>query len=314
MGSRLYIFQVYELYDLCIFLFYITVERNQVMTVEDVAQDRMKKMVKIATNRPPIVDKDNKSTIKLFSFGGTLYMKPSQSEMNVAKAVGNVTANSSVLGRVLRDTDAPNIATADAPLVQPSIHAQPPLPPEQSNTEEMVSAIEGYNLLSGNEVSATGNGTYQMEHNTTEAVTAPSETAGQEVDKSTAKGGHVVVVRDDGLKSGQRRQIICYIHGDLPSNITSDMTFIQQIIDKTKVNNVNISDVTSSSDDNAAQVETNDVIASTSTQTLDISDIDPQLAGIVYNVPTSVDSNCAMSLGLDTMKQDTISEDQGPVI
>ena len=74
---------------------------------------------------------------------------------------------------------------------------------------------------------------------TTETIGVVGPDAGSAVapqsEISPPPGGHMVIVRDDGSRTGQPKKIICYIHGDLPSDFANDAAFLQQIIDKTVV-------------------------------------------------------------------------------
>ena len=62
----------------------------------------------------------------------------------------------------------------------------------------------------------------------------PGSEAAPQLGEAEGEGGHIVVVRDDGTETGQPRKIVCYIHGDLPTNVTNDVNLLQEIIRQDK--------------------------------------------------------------------------------
>ena len=225
-------------------------------------------------------------------------MQPSQSGVSAARP--------DALG-----LDSTGVSETATPTAIANVQQSQYMPTEQASPEESVSAPEAYTAVEGSEVS-TGEVAYQIADNVDE-----TSTSNLQVENGTGEGGHVVVVRDDGAKSGQPRKIICYIHGDLPSNVTSDMAFIQQIIDKTEV--VHAEDTSTTTDENttvqavvAGDVNVPSPSEITGAQVME--GLDQQFTNVVYGIPTTVNSNNATSLGFDTLIQDATNEDQVVVI
>ena len=133
----------------------------------------------------------------------------------------------------------------------------------------------------------------------------------QEVGENTGEGGHIVVVRDDGIETGQPRKIICYIHGDLPDNATNDINFIQEIINKTGVvDNANVS--SDASDGLSATIAPNQMVTAAPNDVVgtQVEDLNPQVSDTVYSVPTSLESSNSVSLGLEILAQNAVNENQ----
>ena len=273
---------------------------------EDTARGKITKLVEMDTNKSAIGDKDGQSTIKLFSIGGVLYMQPSQPEVPAANSDDNTTVVLRLDSTGVSDTATQNI---DITGIQEDI------PSQQASIPETMGGAEGYRVIDGTEVSA-GEVTYQVRDNVAEEASMGASSLQGE--NGAGEGGHVVVVRDDGIKSGQPRKIICYIHGELPSNVTNDMTFIQQIIDKTGVVNTQENLGTPGENTTVQTVVASDMNVQTLSETATtqlIEGLDPQFStNVVYSIPTSMISNNPASLGFDTLIQDATNDDQAVVI
>ena len=256
---------------------------------------------RIEPNRLVGADGSGLATVKLFSFGGDLYMQPGQEEPAGVEGDANPTV-------VLQFDSAQmsNAATGSIPMAQSNLTAQQ-FPDAVSS--ETVPSTEDFAVVNSGENSEET--TYEMVYDNTEQTATSGDETPQEVGENTGEGGHIVVVRDDSTETGQRRKIICYIHGDLPANATNDMDFIQEIINKTGVvDNASVS--SDASDGLDATVATNQMTASPSSDFVgtQAQDLNSQVSDIVYSVPTSVESSNSISLGLEILAQNAVNENQ----
>ena len=228
-------------------------------------------------------------------------MQPSQEETADVEADANPTV-------VLQFDSAQtsNAATDNIPMAQANVHAQQFPGSVNSGT---VPSSEDFAVVTNDEISAET--TYQMAYDNAEQVTNTGEETPQEVGENTGEGGHIVVVRDDGIETGQPRKIICYIHGDLPDNATNDINFIQEIINKTGVvDNANVS--SDASDGLSATIAPNQMVTAAPNDVVgtQVEDLNPQVSDTVYSVPTSLESSNSVSLGLEILAQNAVNENQ----
>ena len=253
---------------------------------------------RIGPNRLVGADGSGLPTVKLFSFGGDLYMQPGQEETTGVEEDANPTV---VLQ--LDSAEMSNAITENIPMVESNLTAQHF--PDTINSIT-VPSTEDFAVVNSGEETA-----YQTAYDNAEQAATSSDETPQEVGENTGEGGHIVVVRDDGTETGQPRKIICYIHGDLPANATNDMNFIQEIINKTGVvDNVSVS--SDASDGLNATVATDQMVAAASSDFVgtEAQDLNSQVSDIVYSVPTNVESSNSISLGLEILAQNAVNDNQ----